>query len=133
MFQKEVANRILARSNTKDFGRLAILANWRLEVKKHFDISKNCFFPKPKINSTVLSFTPKKNNIPNLNDPKNLEKITRVLFSNRRKMINKNFKKLFKEKLFDIKNLDIDLSKRPGELSSDTFYKIAIEYEKLFN
>ena len=59
MFQKEVADRILAK-NIKDFGRLSILCNWRLDIKKHFDISKNCFWPKPKINSTVLSFTPKK-------------------------------------------------------------------------
>ena len=60
MFQKEVADRIIAKSKTKEFGRLAILTNWRLEIKKHFDISRNCFFPKPKINSTLLSFRPKK-------------------------------------------------------------------------
>ena len=53
MFQKEVADRIIAKTRTKEFGRLSILANWRLEIKKHFDISKNCFFPKPKINSTL--------------------------------------------------------------------------------
>ena len=60
MFQEEVANRIVAKQNTKDFGRLSILCNWRLDIRKHFNVSKNCFFPKPKINSTVLSFTPKK-------------------------------------------------------------------------
>ena len=132
MFQKEVADRIIAKTRTKEFGRLAVLSNWRLDIKKHFDISKNCFFPKPKINSTLLSFTPKKINILNLKNPKNLEKVTRVLFSNRRKMINKNFKKLFKDKLPMVKNLNIDLSKRPEELSNETFYKIAKEYEKLF-
>ena len=63
MFQKEVAERILAKEKSKEFGRLSILSNWRLEVKKHFDVSKNCFFPKPKINSTLLSFKPKKNNL----------------------------------------------------------------------
>ena len=133
MFQKEVANRIVAKENTKDFGRLTVLSNWRMDIKRHFDISKNCFFPKPNVDSTLLSFTPKKNNISEIKNPKNLEKVTRVLFSNRRKMINKNFKKLFKEKLFNIKKLDIDLSKRPGELRSDLFYKIAVEYEKLFS
>ena len=97
MFQKEVADRIIAKTRTKEFGRLSILANWRLEIKKHFDVSKNCFFPKPKINSTLLSFKPKKNNIFNLKNPKNLETITRILFSNRRKMINKNLNKLFKK------------------------------------
>ena len=133
MFQKEVADRIIAKPNTREFSRLTVLSNWRLEIKKHFDVSKNSFFPKPKVNSTILSFKPKKNNLLNLRDPNNLEKITQVLFSNRRKMINKNLKKLFKEKLFLLDNLNIDLSKRPEELSNEIFYKIAIEYEKLFD
>ena len=60
MFQKEVADRILAKNNSENFNRLAVLSNWRLDIKKHFDISKNCFFPKPKVNSTLLSFKPKK-------------------------------------------------------------------------
>ena len=132
MFQKEVADRIIAKTRTKEFGRLAVLSNWRLDIKKHFDISKNCFFPKPKINSTLLSFKPKKINTFNLKNPKNLEKVTRILFSNRRKMINKNFKKLFKEKISRIKNLNLDLNKRPEELTNETYYKIALEYEKLF-
>ena len=133
MFQKEVAERIIAKTHTSEFGRLSVLANWRLEIKKHFDISKNCFFPKPKINSTLLSFKPKKINPFNLKNPKNLEIVTRILFSNRRKMINKNLNKLFKKKLFMVKNLNIDLSKRPEELSNEMFYKIAIQYEKLFD
>ena len=132
MFQKEVADRIIAKTRTKEFSRLTVLSNWRLEIKKHFDISRNCFFPKPKINSTLLSFKPKKNNLLNLKNPKNLEKVTRILFSNRRKMINKNFKKLFKDKLNKVKNLNIDLNKRPEELNNEIFYKIAIEYERLF-
>jgi len=133
MFQKEVANRIIAKPNTKDFSRLTVLTNWRLEVKKHFDVSKNSFFPKPKVDSTILSLKPKKNNLYNLGNPKNLEKITQILFSNRRKMINKNLRKIFKEKLFLLKKLNIDLNKRPEELNNEIFYKIAIEYEKLFD
>jgi 16S rRNA (adenine1518-N6/adenine1519-N6)-dimethyltransferase len=132
MFQKEVADRILAKSHTKEFGRLAVLANWRLDIKKHFNISKNCFFPRPKINSTLLSFVPKKNNKFNLRNPKNLEEVTRVLFSNRRKMINKNFNKLFHNKALPKKKININLNKRPEELENEIFYKIAIEYEKLF-
>jgi 16S rRNA (adenine1518-N6/adenine1519-N6)-dimethyltransferase len=131
MFQKEVANRILAESNSKEFSRLTVLSNWRFEIKKHFDVSNNCFFPKPKVDSTILSFKPKKNNLFKLNNPQNLEKITRILFSNRRKMINKNFKKLFKNAIHVEEKLKIDLSKRPGELNNEIFYKIAIEYEKL--
>ena len=133
MFQKEVADRILAKTQTKEFSRLTVLSNWRLEIKKHFNVSKHCFLPKPKINSTLLSFKPKIDNSFYLKNPKNLEKITRVLFSNRRKMINKNFKKLFEKNKSIIKNLNIDLSKRPGELSNEMFYKIALQYENLLD
>ena len=117
MFQKEVANRIIAKKNSKDFGRLSILCNWRFEIKKHFDVSKNCFFPKPKINSTVLSFKPKKNNAFNIKNPKHLETVTRMLFSSRRKMINKNYVKLFGHDKSTAKELNLNLNQRPGELS----------------
>ena len=133
MFQKEVADRIVAKKNSKNFGRLSILCNWRLEIKKHFNVSRNCFFPKPKINSTVLSFKPKKNNRFNLKNPKHLETITRVLFSSRRKMINKNFAKLFRSDKSVAKDLNLNLNQRPEELSYEMFYRIAIEYEKLFS
>ena len=133
MFQKEVAERIIAKTQTKEFGRLSVLSNWRLEIKKHFNVSNNCFFPKPKITSTVLSFKPKKNNQFNLKNPKNLERVTRILFSNRRKIINKNFNKLFKQNKTVAKNLNINLNQRPEELSSEIFYKIALQYEKLFD
>ena len=132
MFQKEVADRILAKKNSSDFGRLSILSNWRLEIKKHFDVSKNCFYPKPKINSTVLSFKPKKNNDFIIKNPKNLEKVTRILFSNRRKMINKNFLKLFNNNKLVAKELNLKLNKRPEELSNEMFYKITMKYEELF-
>ena len=72
MFQKEVAERIVAKAQTKEYNRLAVLSNWRLEIKKHFNVSKNCFFPIPKINSTLLSFKPKKNNQFNLTINPNL-------------------------------------------------------------
>ena len=132
MFQKEVAERIIAKTHTKEFSRLSVLSNWRLEIKKHFNVSNNCFFPKPKISSTVLSFIPKKNNQFNLKNPKNLEKVTRILFSNRRKMINKNFSKLFKKNTSIAESLNIKLNQRPEELNNEMFYKIAVKYEKLF-
>ena len=132
MFQKEVADRILAKEKSKNYGRLSILCNWRLEIKKHFNVSKNCFFPRPKVNSTVLSFKPKKNNEFKIKNPKFLEVVTRVLFSGRRKMINKNFSKLFEKNLYVAKELDLNLNQRPEEVSSEMFYKIAIKYEKLF-
>ena len=130
MFQKEVADRIIAKKNTKNFGRLSILCNWRFEIKKHFDISKNCFFPKPKINSTVLSFSPKRKNEFKIKNPKNLEMITRLLFSSRRKMINKSFLKIFKGNKIIAEKLNLDLNQRPEQLNEEIFYKITIEYEK---
>jgi len=132
MFQKEVADRIVANDNDKNFGRLAILCKWRLDIKKHFNVTKNCFFPKPSIDSTILSFKPKKN-IFELNNPKNLETVTRTLFSNRRKMINKSFVKLFKGNISVADELKLNLKKRPEEISSEMFYKIAIKYEKLLS
>tara|TARA_X000000368_G_C22954408_1_gene678101 strand:- start:102 stop:905 length:804 start_codon:yes stop_codon:yes gene_type:complete len=131
MFQKEVADRILANTGSKEYGRLAVLCNWRLEIKKHFDVSQNCFYPKPKIKSTILSFIPKKNIKYKIKNPKNLELITRVLFSNRRKMINKSLMKLFNKNKNKIKNLNLDTRCRAEELSNETFYKIAISYEKI--
>tara|TARA_Y100000590_G_scaffold400559_1_gene484737 strand:+ start:6918 stop:7724 length:807 start_codon:yes stop_codon:yes gene_type:complete len=133
MFQKEVADRILAKTSSKEYGRLSVLANWRLDIKKHFDISKNSFFPRPKVDSTLLSFKPKKTTKFNLKNPKNLELVTRILFSNRRKMINKSFHKLFKNKKSIIEKFNIDLKKRPGDLKTETYYEIAKVYEDLFN
>ena len=133
MFQKEVADRIISKNNSKTFGRLSVLCNWRLEIKKHFDISKNSFLPKPKVNSTLLSFKPKKNNKYNIKNPKNLENVTRILFSGRRKMINKNFAKLFESSKEIAKDLNLNLSHRPEELSNEMFYKITMKYEELTN
>jgi len=132
MFQKEVADRIIAKKNSSNFGRLSVLCNWRLDIKKHFDVSFNCFYPKPKINSTVLSFRPKMVKY-YIKNPKNLEMITRVLFNNRRKMINKNFLKLFNNDQSVAKELQLNLNLRPAELSNEMFYKITMKYEKLFS
>ena len=79
MFQKEVADRIISKFNSKDYGRLSILANWKLKINKIFDIKPSCFSPKPKVDSSLLIFKPKKNYL-KLNNPENLEKITRSFF-----------------------------------------------------
>ena len=60
MFQKEVADRILANVNSKEYSRITILSKWKYDIKKVTDVKPNSFFPKPKIDSTVLEFTPKK-------------------------------------------------------------------------
>ena len=94
------------------------------------DVKPNSFFPKPKVQSTVLEFIPKKE-IYEINDPKNLEKITRVFFSQRRKKLKTPFKILFNNNFNIVNKLDIDLNLRPHNLRHDTYYEITKEYEKL--
>ena len=130
MFQKEVADRIIATVNTSAYGRLSILANWKLYIKKICDIRPESFSPKPKINSTLLFFTPKKN-FYKIENPKNLEKITRIFFSQRRKMLKKPFNQLFNGDHKILDKLIIDLNLRPQNLDFDTYYKLTSEYEKL--
>jgi len=130
MFQKEMADRIIGNYGTSKYGRLSILTNYRLSVLNKFKISPNCFFPKPKIDSTVLFLKPNskiKNKIKNI---ENLEKITHVFFSKKRKMINKSFSKLFKNSENLSRKLDIDLSLRPNQLNENDFYRIVEYYEK---
>jgi 16S rRNA (adenine1518-N6/adenine1519-N6)-dimethyltransferase len=130
MFQKEVADRIIAQFNCSDYGRLSILANWRLNINKICDISPDSFSPKPKIQSTLIHFTPKKN-FAEIKDPLNLEKITRIFFSHRRKMLKKPFNQIFNGNNDLLNKLNIDLNLRPQNLDFDTYYKLTIEYEKL--
>ena len=130
MFQKDVADRIVAETNTKDYGRLSVISNWKLNITKHFDISKNCFYPKPKVESSILSFEPKKKYI-KFKNSKSLEKVTRVFFSQRRKMINKPFKKLFDNNNEILSRLKINLNLRPANLSKEFYFKITEEYENL--
>ena len=130
MFQKEVADRIISKYNSSSYGRLSVLANWKLDIKKIIDIKPNSFSPKPKVESTLLFFSPKKNFL-KLKNPYNLEKITRIFFNHRRKMIKKPFNQLFTKKSDVLNRLNIDLSLRPQNLNFETYYKITEEYEKL--
>ena len=130
MFQKEVADRIIAEFNTSNYGRLSIICNWKLNIKKICDIEPEAFSPKPKIRSSLLLFHPKKDFI-KINDPSNLEKVTRVFFNQRRKMLKKPFNQLFNGDQKVLDKLKIDLNLRPQNLNFDTYYKLAYEYENL--
>jgi len=130
MFQKEVADRIIAKFNTSNYGRLSIICNWKLNIKKVCDIKPGAFYPKPKVDSSLLFFQPKKKFI-KLNNPKNLEKITRIFFNQRRKMLKKPYNQLFNGDQKVCNKLKIDLSLRPQNLNLDTYYKLAFEYENL--
>jgi 16S rRNA (adenine1518-N6/adenine1519-N6)-dimethyltransferase len=130
MFQKEVADRIIAKFNTSAYGRLSILSNWKLNIKKICDIKPESFSPKPKINSSLLFFSPKKD-FYKIKDPKNLEKITRIFFSHRRKMLKKPFNLLFNGNQKILDKLKIDLNLRPQNLNFEVYYKLTSEYEDL--
>ena len=130
MFQKEVAERIIAKYNSSNYGRLTVLANWKLEIKKILDIRPECFVPMPKVDSSLLIFKPKKNFYP-LKDPKNIEMITSIFFNHRRKMLKKPFNQVFKGNKDIEKKLNLDLSLRPQNLDLNTYYTLVSEYEKL--
>ena len=130
MFQKEVADRIIAKFNTSNYGRLSIICNWKLNIKKVCDIKPGAFYPKPKVDSSLLFFHPKKNFI-KLNNPKNLEKVTRIFFNQRRKMLKKPYNQLFNGDQKVCNKLKINLSLRPQNLNLDTYFKLAYEYENL--
>ena len=130
MFQKEVADRIIAKFNTSKYGRLSIISNWKLNIEKIYDIKPSAFYPKPKIDSSLLLFCPKKNFV-KINDPYNLEKITRIFFNQRRKMLKKPFNQLFNGNQNVLNKLKINLNLRPQNLNFETYYKLTREYEDL--
>ena len=130
MFQKEVADRIIAECNTSKYGRLSILSNWKLNIKKIIDIKPESFSPRPKIDSSLLLFTPKKNFF-DIKDPKNLEMITRIFFSQRRKMLKKPFNQVFKNPNEVSKKFNIDLNLRPQNLIPEVYFNLVKEYENL--
>ena len=130
MFQKEVADRIISKFNSKNYGRISILANWKLDIIKICDVKPSSFYPKPKIDSSVLLFKPKLN-FSSLKNPKNLEKLTRIFFMHRRKMLKKPYNYFFNGNPKVANKLKIDLNLRPQNLNFETYYKLTEEYEKL--
>jgi len=130
MFQKEVADRIIAKFNTSSYGRLSILSNWKLNIRKICDIKPVSFSPKPKIESTLLIFSPKQDYY-KIKDPKNLEKITRIFFNHRRKMLKKPFNQVFDNGKEVAEKFGIDLNLRPQNLEPEVYFKLVKEYEDL--
>ena len=130
MFQKEVADRIISEFNNSKYGRLSILSSWKLNVKKIIDIKPQSFSPRPKIDSSLLLFTPKENFF-ELKDPKNLERITRIFFSQRRKMLKKPFNQVFDNGKEIAEKFGIDLNLRPQNLEPEVYFKLVKEYEDL--
>jgi len=130
MFQKEVADKILAKFNTSNYGRISIITSARLKITNHFNVSQNSFYPVPKVKSTVLVFEPFINKNFNVKNIDNLEKVSHVFFSKKRKMINKGFKYLFQNPSEIAKKIKLNLSVRPSELTENEYFKITEFFEK---
>mgnify|MGYP001383345906 CR=1 FL=1 len=128
MFQKELGEKILGNFSSNNYGRLSIISNYRLNPISKFLVSPNCFFPKPKVNSLVIHFQPKDKN-QNIKDINNLEKITNLLFSSKRKIIKKKIEKILSYS--EIKKIrDLKLNQRPSEIKPEAYYKITELFEK---
>ena len=128
MFQKELGEKIVSKHPSKGYGRLSILTNLKLKINHSFFISPSCFFPKPKVTSMIIHFKPKLSKTFKINNLRNLEKITNIIFSNKRKMVNKSLKKILtNEEIKKISSLDISL--RPNQLKPEIYYKIAEIFE----
>ena len=120
MFQREVAERIVAKPNTSDYGRLGVLAGWRTEAKIAFDVPPQAFTPPPKVTSSVVHITPRASLMPA--DVKKLGRVTEAAFGQRRKMLRQSLKSLGGEKLLE--RAEIDPTRRAETLSVDEFVRL---------
>ena len=130
IFQKEVADRIIANENTKNYGRISILTSWRMETKKILDIAPSSFKPKPKVNSSLICLIPKSKFDSGIN-VKHLEHITNIFFNQRRKMIKKPMKLLFNDFENIANKLELDLNVRPQNISKNKYLEICNFYKDL--
>ena len=124
MFQKEFGERLIAKNNTKNFGRTSVITQYLTKPQYCFSIESDSFSPKPKVDSVFIKFKPIIGR--NLDDPiaDKLQIITRIAFMHRRKMIGKALQKVISEdKLVE---LNIDLKYRAENLSVDDYVKIAM-------
>lgn len=122
MFQKEVAERILANHNNKKYGRISLICSALFNVTKVVDVKKNNFFPEPKVDSAVLKFVPHKIAILNLNEFSKLEILSRNLFANRRKKLKNKILELFNNKDIELYGLKNFFDLRAENLSKEQFF-----------
>jgi 16S rRNA (adenine1518-N6/adenine1519-N6)-dimethyltransferase len=129
MFQREVAERIVAKPGTKAYGRLSVLAQWRTRAKILFDVSPRAFTPPPKVTSAILRVEPLAEPVApaRLGD---LEKVTEAAFGQRRKMLRQSLKPLLAEDA--IREAGIDPTKRAENLSVTDFAALARVYRASF-
>jgi 16S rRNA (adenine1518-N6/adenine1519-N6)-dimethyltransferase len=122
MFQKEVAERIVAPPGTGSYGRLSVLCQWSCAVRKLFDVHRSAFTPPPKVTSTVVQFLPYPKRQPGC-DVRTLERVTAAAFGQRRKMLRASLKPLGGETL--LASAGIDGSLRAEQLEASLFARLA--------
>ena len=122
MFQREVAERIIARPGTEHYGRLSVLAAWRTKAKILFDVNRSAFVPPPSVTSSIVLLTPLTEPVAPAN-LKKLEAITAAAFGQRRKMLRQSLKPLGGEALLE--KAGIDPTARPEDLSVEQFAALA--------
>jgi 16S rRNA (adenine1518-N6/adenine1519-N6)-dimethyltransferase len=128
MFQKEVAERIVAKPGGKDFGRLSVLCQWRCSARKLFDVNRSAFTPPPKVTSSIVHLVPLP---PRPGDcrVKGLERVTQAAFGQRRKMLRSSLKPAFDDPLAVLARLGINPELRAEQLSVDDFVRLACAAE----
>jgi 16S rRNA (adenine1518-N6/adenine1519-N6)-dimethyltransferase len=124
MFQKEVAERIVAKPGGKDYGRLSVLCQWRCEVKKLFDVNRSAFTPAPKVTSSVVQLVPRR--ILDIScDVKDLEQVTAAAFGQRRKMLRSSLRGAFESPEAVLASLGINPELRAEQLQVNDFARLA--------
>ena len=130
MFQKEVAERIVALPGSKSYGRLSIICQWRCEVRKLFDVNRSAFTPPPKITSSIVQLTPRMICEPACSQQA-LERVTAAGFGQRRKMLRQSLKSVFPNPEEVLVKLVIAPTARAEELRVGDFGRLALELESV--
>jgi 16S rRNA (adenine1518-N6/adenine1519-N6)-dimethyltransferase len=125
MFQKEVAERIVAKPGSGAYGRLSVIAQWRCEAKKLFDVNRSAFMPPPKVTSSIVQLIPRAACTPECRLSA-LERVTAAAFGQRRKMLRQSLKSLFENPEAVLIKLSLDPTDRAEELSVQDFGNLAL-------
>jgi 16S rRNA (adenine1518-N6/adenine1519-N6)-dimethyltransferase len=123
MFQREVAERIVAAPGSKDYGRLSVLVQWRCEARILFDINASAFVPPPKVTSSVVRLTPRAEPLPC--NRKLLEAVTQAAFGQRRKMLRQSLRSLGIDPAALLSTAGLDPTARAETIAVDGFVALA--------
>ena len=131
MFQKEVADRITATEQDKAYGRLGVIAGWRTDAIKMFDVAREAFSPPPKVTSSIVHLTPKSNPLPC--KLKYLEQVTAAAFGQRRKMLRQSLKALGVDHLALVEEAGLEPTQRAETVPIEGFVSMANSLDRIRN